>query len=158
MPLDPPMPPFQRLHMDFVGPMPKIGQHNMILTVIDAYTKLAMAIPCMDTITAKDTVTLFINNVVPVMGWPTQLITDKGPQFDSLYTQAFCSAMGVLSKQSTAYHPQSNGAIEWMHRELGRLLRSCTNTLPKKNWVEALGYAMWCYNTLGTSPYELAYG
>lgn len=47
--------------------------------------------------------------------------------------------------KTTAYHPQSNGALEKSHRTLTEYLRHYTNER-KQNWDENIPYSMFVYN------------
>lgn len=63
--------------------------------------------------------------------------------------------------KTTAYHPQSNGALERSYRTLAEYLRHYTNER-QQNWDEYLPYGMFVYNssihlTTGYQPYELIY-
>jgi transposase InsO family protein len=44
--------------------------------------------------------------------------SDRGPQFASSLWSALCSLLNISHLQTTAYHPQANGAVERFHRRL----------------------------------------
>jgi hypothetical protein len=63
---------------------------------------------------------------------------------------------------TTAYHPQSNGALERSHRTLAEYLRHYVDE-KKQNWDDFIPYAMFTYNSTVHSstkfqPHELVYG
>lgn len=64
--------------------------------------------------------------------------------------------------QSTAYHPESQGAIEWFHQTLKSLLRSYCTEL-SHDWEEGLPWLMLAarevtQESTGFSPNELVFG
>ncbi|GFN96959.1 Pol polyprotein [Plakobranchus ocellatus] len=51
-------------------------------------------------------------------GVPEDITSDKGRQFtSSLWTQLI-HLLGVEANTTTAYHPQANGMVERLHRQL----------------------------------------
>jgi hypothetical protein len=67
--------------------------------------------------------------------------------------------MGVRSALSTAYHAQTNGAVEWLNQELEQYLRVFCNR-NQDNWVELLPYAELSHNIkehaiTKKSPFEI---
>ena len=70
--------------------------------------------------------------------------------------------MKIEKIQTTAYHPESNGALERSHRTLAEYLRHYINE-DQSDWDEWLPYAMFTCNTTphsttGFAPFELVYG
>ncbi|GJP65856.1 hypothetical protein CLOP_g22764 [Closterium sp. NIES-67] len=57
--------------------------NDAILVVIDRLTKMTHFIACQQTITAEQTVQLFIANVIRLHGLPTAIISDQDPKFTS---------------------------------------------------------------------------
>lgn len=69
--------------------------------------------------------------------------------------------MKIEKIQTTAYYPESNGALERSHRTLAKYLRHYINT-DQTDWDEWIPYAMFTYNTTphtatGFTPFELIY-
>ena len=50
--------------------------------------------------------------------WSPGITSDRGAQFTSSLWAALCSLLNIQHKQTTAYHPQSNGVVERFHRRL----------------------------------------
>jgi transposase InsO family protein len=57
-------------------------------------------------------------------GVPDHITSDRGPQFVSEVWAAVCSRLGIEKKLTTAYHPQANGLVERLHRQLKEALRA----------------------------------
>ena len=68
---------------------------------------------------------------------------------------------GVQYHRSSAYRPQTNGAIEAANKNITRILRKMVET--SCDWSEKLPFALWAYRTsfrtfTGATPYSLVYG
>lgn len=57
-------------------------------------------------------------------GIPEELSTDGGPEFTAKSTKSLLERWGVRHRQSSAYHPQSNGRAEVAVKSMKRLLTS----------------------------------
>jgi len=95
-------------------------------------------------------------------GMPEKILTDQGTNFTSEMFKNTCKLLRIEKIQTTAYHPESNGALERSHRTLAEYLRHYINE-DQTDWDEWLPYAMFTYNTTPHSatkftPFELMYG
>ena len=115
---------FSHLQVDLVGPLPtSVEGHAYLLTIIDRSTRWVEAIPlcrmeasvCMDA---------FIAGWVARFGVPAIVTTDRGPQFTSSLWSVACHRLGIKHVMTTAYHPQSNGMVERVHRQIKDALRA----------------------------------
>jgi hypothetical protein len=55
---------------------------------------------------------------------PDTITSDKGTQFLSATWAALCNRLGINHITTTSYHPQSNGMVERVHRQLKDALRA----------------------------------
>ena len=60
-------------------------------------------------------------------GIPTDLISDRGPIFNSKFWRAFVTGLGIKPNFSTAFHPQSDGQTERVNQVLEQYLRVYCN-------------------------------
>jgi transposase InsO family protein len=60
----------------------------------------------------------FISSWVARFGVPETVIKDRGTQFTSALWLSACTSLGIKHVLTTAYHPQSNGMVESVHRQL----------------------------------------
>ena len=142
MPLDVPDRRFSALHLDIVGPLPESEGCQYLLTVIDRYTRWLEAIPLPD-ITARTCARALLRHWVSRYGVPETLVTDQGRQFTSDLWAALTASLGITKKQTTAYHPQSNGMIERQHRTLKeRLVSRATASGVGSGWMEHLPFIL----------------
>jgi transposase InsO family protein len=56
------------------------------------------------------------------------LVRDQGQNFMSTFFNEVCTILGVKHINTTAYHPQANGAAERFHRTMNRALGFYVNT------------------------------
>jgi hypothetical protein len=60
----------------------------------------------------------FISSWVACFGVPETVTTDRETQFTSALWSSTCTSLGIKHVLTTAYHPQSNGMVERVHRQL----------------------------------------
>lgn len=123
------------MSVDYVLRFPKTKKGNdLIFVVIDIFSKMVHFIPCFK----RDT--WFLGNF-------------RGNFRENLRTE--------LTFRST-YHPQMDGQIELVNRNMGNILRSLVGDHPKQwNWF--LIQAKFSYNnspniSIGQSPFQIMYG
>ena len=63
----------------------------------------------MTTIDAQGLATLFINNIFRFHGLPDSIVSDRGPQFAEDFWHYLCAFLGIATRLSTAFHPQTDG-------------------------------------------------
>jgi transposase InsO family protein len=115
---------FSHVHVDLVGPLPASSEgHVYLLTIIDRSTRWFEAIP-LKNMEASTCVDAFIYSWVARFGVPGTVTTDRGTQFTTALWSSTCTKLGIKHVLTTAYHPQSNGMVERMHRQLKDALRA----------------------------------
>jgi transposase InsO family protein len=115
---------FSHLHIDLVGPLPCSAEgYTHLFTIIDRSTRWCEAVPLRST-TANDCAAALISGWVARFGVPAMLTSDRGVQFSSAVWSSFTAKLGVQHAMTTAYHPQSNGMVEHLHRRIKDALRA----------------------------------
>lgn len=153
--------PFERLLLDCVGPLPKSKSgYEYILSIMCTSTRFPEAIP-LRSIKAHIIVRELIK-FCTVFGLPKVIQTDQGTNFTSkLFTQTL-TQFGIRHELSSAYHAQSQGAVERFHQTLKMMLRTyCLAS--GKDWAESLPFLMFAVReaeqeSLGFSPADLVFG
>jgi len=80
-------------------------------------------IPTTEKTLAERLARLFRNNVWKLYGLPESIISDRGPQFVAGLMQELNRMLGIESKMSTAFHPQTDRQTERVNQELEQYLR-----------------------------------
>lgn len=155
--------PFQKVFLDIVGPINPISYagNKYILTMQDDLTKFTIAtvLPNQE---AKTIARAFAEDFILKFGCPEEIQTDQGTNFMSQLMKNLCKFLKISKLNSTAYHPQSQGALERFHRTLGEYLRNYCNQDPM-NWDSWIPFAVFSYNSTPHSqttfmPFELIFG
>jgi len=66
---------------------------------------------------------LFRDNVWKLHGLPESIISDRGPQFVAGSMRELNGMLGIKSKLSTAFHPQTDEQTKRVNQELEQYLR-----------------------------------
>ena len=128
--------PFERVIVDCVGPLPKARSGNQfLLTIMCCATRYPEAIP-LRRITAKAVIKALIK-FLSTFGLPKVLQTDQGSNFTLQLFRNVLKTLAVTHKVSSAYHAESQGALERWHQTLKSMLRKyCMDT--QKDWDEGV--------------------
>ena len=153
--------PFSRVIIDCVGPLPKTKSGNQyLLTVMCASTRFPEAIPLRN-IKAKTIVRALIK-FFTLVGLPKSIQSDQGSNFMSGLFQQVMDELRIKQFRSSAYHPESQGALERFHQTLKNMIRTyCFDT--EKDWDEGVHLLLFAVResvqeSLGFSPFELVFG
>ena len=105
----------------------------------------------------------YIEEIVRLHGIPGSIVSDRDPNFCAKYWEGLQLALGTRSELSTAFHPQTDGAIRTNYSDLGgyaenmcsRLSRNVGRTiyLPQN-----LLYNNGFQSRIKIAPYEALYG
>ncbi len=110
--------------MDFVKGMPTSSKQNVILVIVDRFTKYVHFIPLSHPYTASKVAALFLQNVVKFHGLPSSIVSDRDTAFTSLFWEKLFRRQGVDLAMSSSYHPQSDGQTEVVNKSLEHYLRA----------------------------------
>jgi len=86
--------------------------------VVDRLTKMVHFILTIKKTLAEGLARLFRDNVWKLHGLPESTISDKGPQFIAGLIKKLNKILGIKSKLSTAFYPQTDGQTKRMNQEL----------------------------------------
>jgi len=123
MPNSIPEKPWTHISADFITKLPLAQGYDSILVVVDRLTKMVHFIPTTEKTLAEGLARLFRDNVWKLHGLPKSIISDRGPQFAAGLIQKLNEILGIKSKLSTAFHPQTNGQTKRVNQELEQYLR-----------------------------------
>ena len=95
-------------------------------------------------------------------GIPQEIQSDQGSAFTSNLFHQVINELGIDQTLSTAYHPESQGALERWHQTMKSVMRKyCIEK--GKHWDEGLDFVLFALReapqeSLGCSPFEMLYG
>ena len=153
--------PFSKVIIDCVGPLPKTKKGNQfLLTVMCSTTRYPEVFP-LSRIMTKSIAPQLIKFFTQ-FGIPKVVQSDQGTNFTSGLFQQVMDALGITQYLSTAYHPESQGALKCFHQTLKSMLtKFCMEN--EKDWDQAIPFVMYAVrsarqDSLGFSPFELLFG
>jgi hypothetical protein len=121
-----------------VGPLQYSNNFNYIFTIIDRTSKWMEAIPLSDT-SAAACVKALTFTWISRFGIPETITSDRSPLFTSNLWFKLCEMLHISHKQTTAYHPESNGAVVRLHCRLKDALRA---RAASATWSEELLFVL----------------
>ena len=150
---------WESVGMDFITHLPKTRKgKTAILVCVDRLSKMVHFVATTDHASAEDVARLFIDNVVKHHGCPREITSDRDARFTWKFWQAFLDCLGIKSKMSTAFHPQTDGQTERANRVLQDMMHYVSPT--HDDWDEHLTAAEFAVNnahhaSIGTTPFML---
>ena len=145
MPNAVPEKPWSHIIADFITKLPLAQEYDAILVVCDKMTKMAYFVPTTERTSVEGVTRLFQDNVWKLHGLPESIIIDRGAQFVAGMIRELNQMLGINTKLSTAYHPQTNGQTERMNQELEQYLRMFIDH-HQEQWLDWLATVEFIYN------------
>jgi len=84
-------------------------------------------IPTIEKTMAEGLARLFRDNMWKLHDLPESIISDRGPQFVAELMQELNRMLGINSKMSMVFHPQTDGQTERVNQKLEQYLRMFIN-------------------------------
>lgn len=161
-PLPVPHRPWSHISMDFVTGLPSSNNHSVLLTVVDRFSKMSHLIPLRKLPSSKELGGILAREVFRLHGLPTDIVSDRGPQFVSRFWKEFCGLLGITVSLSSGFHPQTDGQTERINQEVETKLRMLCEHDPS-SWSQNLPWVEYALNSLpsnstGLSPFYTVYG
>ena len=158
-----PKQPWVDISMDFIMSLPQTPNgYNAIYTLVDRLTKAVHLVPTVSSIDAKESASLYIQNVFRLHGLSDSIVCDRDPRFTASFFQEVFDQLGTKLALSTANHPQTDGSTERMNRLVEDILRDFFNH-KQDNWDMLLPLCEFAINSsqqasTGNTPFFLSYG
>ncbi|QRW18360.1 Retrotransposable element Tf2 protein [Rhizoctonia solani] len=144
-PLELPSRPWQHVSYNMIVDLPKDGNFDSILVIVNSFTKYGIFVKCFKKLNAPKLAELFLEHVWKQHGMPEKTVLDRGRVFNNKFLKALYKCLGIDPHFSSAYHPQSNGQTE------------------QRDWTRWLPMAEFAYNnavhsSTGKTPFKALYG
>ena len=137
--------PWTHILANFITKLPLAQEYDLILVVVNRLTKMVHFIYTTEKTLAEGLAQLFRDNVWKLHSLPESIISDRGPQFVAGLMQELNKMLGIQSKLSMTFHPQTDGQTEKVNQELEQYLRMFIDHR-QKQWPKWLGMAEFVYN------------
>lgn len=140
--------PFERISIDFKGPLPTKSRNRYILTIVDEFSRFIFAFPTSDT--SSESAIDCLLSLFSLFGMPDYIHSDRGAAFVSQRYCEFLRERGVATSYSSAYNPRGNGQCERYNGLLWRTVRLALHSrnLRIENWEVVLPDALHSLRTL----------
>jgi hypothetical protein len=112
--------------------------------------------------TAPATADLLLKHVFLKFGLPSDIVSDKGSQFEADFFRHICDRLRIKQLRSTAFHPETDGQTERVNQTLKTYLRAFVNH-QQSDWPELIKIAEFAINnsrhsSTGQVPLEALMG
>ena len=136
---------WQHISVDFITKLPVLKGHDSILVICNRFSKMSHFVAMTEKMTAEGLAKLFRDNVWKLHGLLESVILDRGLQFVAGMMKELNKMLGIETKLSTAYHPETDGQTERTNQELEQYLRMYINHR-QNNWAKWLAMAEFAFN------------
>ena len=99
--------PFERLSVDFKGPLPTSTGKRYLLMVVDEFSRFPFAFPCANM--TSGTVIDCLCQLFAIFGMPSYIHSARGSAFMSSELRQFLRSRGIACSRTTAFNPGGNG-------------------------------------------------
>ena len=97
------------LMVDFITKLPLVPGKDTILVVCDRLSKMTHFVVTTEGTLAEGLARLFRDNIWKLHKLPESVVSDMGPQFVAELTKKLNRMLGIKTKLSTVFHPQTDG-------------------------------------------------
>ena len=102
--------PFERISIDFKGPLPSTTRNVYLLVIVDEFSRFPFCYPCSNM--HAQTVIKCLNDLFTMCGVPSCVHSDNASYFRSYELKQFLTGLGIATSHSSIYHPTGNSQVE----------------------------------------------
>jgi len=113
---------WSHISVDFITKLPLVQGYDAILVVVDRFTKMGHFIPTIEKTSIEGLACLFRDNIWKLHGLPDSIVSNRGPQFVAGIMRELNHMLGIETKLSMTFHPQTDGQTERMNQGLEQYL------------------------------------
>ncbi|KAL8273041.1 hypothetical protein Esti_003094 [Eimeria stiedai] len=154
---------WQNVSLDLIVALPHTQRgHDAILTMVDTVSKMAHFTPTTTNATTAEVAFILADRLVRYHGLPKVLTSDRDPRFVAELWKEFCERFDIQKAMWSAWHPQTDGQTERVHRTLVQVLRTYiqSDETPWEDLLPAVELAHACTtrSSTGPSPFKAMIG
>lgn len=158
-PLPEPTALWYNVMMNLITGLPRVGKYDTVCTVVDWFFKEIVVFPTTNAVSVQQIVVFFKDRVWSKHEAPCSIISNHRPQFMVRFMQELNRILGITTRLSLAWHPQTDRQMECMQQTWERYLRPY---ILESNWPTHLPTMKFMYNTMvhtstGVLPFHLTY-
>ena len=153
--------PFDRIGIDFLGPLPETENgHRYILVITDYCTRWTEAFATKN-IKAETVAKILIAEIICRYLAPREILSDQSRNFLSKTVSEICKYFKINKINTSAYHPSTNGLTEKINDTLCKMLSVYVND-QQINWDLYLPIVQFAYRiseqkSAKESPFKLLF-
>jgi len=106
---------WSHLTVDFITKLLVVAGRDVVLVVCDRLSKMTHFVAMTEETSVEGLARLFWDNVWKLHGLLESVVSDRGPQFMAELTKELNRMLGIKTKLSMAFHPQTDGQTERMN-------------------------------------------
>jgi len=137
--------PWTHPTVDFITKLLVVAGKDVILVVCDRLSKMSHFVATMKGTLVEGLARLFRDNVWKLHGLPESIVSDRRSQFAAELTKELNKMLGIETRLSIVFHPQTDGQTGQMNQELEQYLMFFVEHW-QKNWPEWLASAEFAVN------------
>ena len=154
--------PWQHILVDFITKLLILKGHDSILVVCDRFSKMSHFVAMTEKTMVEGSARLFRDNMWKLHGLPESVISDRELQFAVGMIRELNKILGIETKLSMAYYPETDSQTERTNQELEQYLRMYINHR-QNNWAKWLAMAEFAFNNKVHTvtkilPFQVNYG
>ena len=107
--------PWTHLMVDFITKLPVVAGKDAILVVCNRLSKMTHFVATTEGILTEELARLFRNNVWKLHRLLESIVLDRRPQLAAELTKELNKMLGIETRLSMAFYPQTNGQTEQMN-------------------------------------------
>ena len=95
--------------VDYITKLPLVAGKDAILVVCDRLSKMTHFVATTEGTSVEELARLFRDNIWKLHGLLESIVSDGGPQFAAELMKELNKILGIETKSSIAFHPQTDG-------------------------------------------------
>lgn len=140
--------PFERLSIDFKGPLPTVTQNRYLLVVIEEYSRFPFVFPCKDM--TSGTVVRCLDEIFAVFGQTSFIHSDNFTSLISNELRTHLLKLGIGYSNCSGYNPRGNGQVERYNGTVWKAIQCALKSrgLNENQWENVIDIAVHSIRTL----------